>query len=96
VPEEEIKSIESVLTLVDGKIVYGAGEFSDLSPPPIPVLPEWSPVKTFGGYHAGNPVPAEAATPASSLRRARALLHRFSRPRQQQPFWGLGCECFAF
>src|SRR5205823_1594366 len=51
VPEEEIKAIESVLTVVDGKIVFGTNEFADLSPPPIPVLPEWSPVKEYGGYY---------------------------------------------
>ncbi len=39
VPEEEIKGIESVLTVVDGKVVYAAGHFSPLAPPPIPVLP---------------------------------------------------------
>ena len=43
VAEEEIKGIESVLTVVDGKVVYAAGH-SPLAPPPIPVLPEWSPV----------------------------------------------------
>ncbi|MFT3882425.1 MAG: amidohydrolase [Gemmatales bacterium] len=51
VPEEEIKSIESVLTIVDGKVVYGAAEFALLAPPPLPVLPDWSPVKAYGGYH---------------------------------------------
>src|SRR5471032_1354754 len=49
VPEEEIKGIESVLTLVGGKVVYGAGEFVKLAPPPLPVLPDWSPVKVYGG-----------------------------------------------
>ncbi|MGE5838303.1 MAG: amidohydrolase, partial [Deltaproteobacteria bacterium] len=44
VPEEKIKGIESVLTIVNGKIVFGAGEFGDLNLPPLPVLPEWSPV----------------------------------------------------
>lgn len=28
VPEEQIKQIESVLTIVDGKVVFGAGEFA--------------------------------------------------------------------
>ena len=51
VPDEEIKRIESVLTIVDGKIVYGANEFAQLAPPPVPILPEWSPVKEYGGYH---------------------------------------------
>src|SRR6476661_3441188 len=52
VPETEIKSIESVLTIVGGKIVYATGEFGTHDPEPIPVLPEWSPVKAFGGYGA--------------------------------------------
>src|SRR5881397_3002509 len=50
IPEEEIKRLESVLTIVGGKVVYGAGEFARLAPPPLPVLPEWSPVATYGGY----------------------------------------------
>jgi predicted amidohydrolase YtcJ len=50
VPEEEIKRIESVLTVVDGKIVYGAGDFTFLSPSLPPVSPSWSPVASYGGY----------------------------------------------
>jgi predicted amidohydrolase YtcJ len=52
IPEEDIKGLESVLTLVGGKPVYAAAEFKDLSPPPLPVSPEWSPVAAYGGYGA--------------------------------------------
>ncbi len=52
IPEEEIKALESVLTIVGGKPVYAAAEFKDLSPPPLPVSPEWSPVVAYGGYGA--------------------------------------------
>lgn len=52
VPDESIKGIESVLTLVGGKIVYGSGEFENFSPPPIPILPDWSPVNQYGGYYS--------------------------------------------
>lgn len=52
VPEERIKGIESVLTVVDGKIVHATDEFTPHAPPQIPVLPEWSPIKVFGGYGA--------------------------------------------
>src|SRR5262249_59515209 len=52
VPEEDIKHIESVLTVVSGNIVHATDEFSSYAPPPLPVLPEWSPVKVFGGYGA--------------------------------------------
>jgi predicted amidohydrolase YtcJ len=51
VPAPEIKRIESVLTIVGGKIVYAAGPFENLAPPPLHVAPEWSPVKKFGGYY---------------------------------------------
>ncbi len=50
IPEEEVKQIESVLTLVGGKVVYGTGEFERLAPPPLPVSPPWSPVAVYGGY----------------------------------------------
>ncbi len=50
VPDEEIKSIRSRLTITDGKIVYADSGFSTLAPPSLQVLPSWSPVKFFGGY----------------------------------------------
>lgn len=50
VPEEDIKGIESVLTVVGGNVVYSAGEFKSLAPAEIPVGPDWSPVTRFGGY----------------------------------------------
>lgn len=52
VPEKEIKNIESVITVVDGKIVYAVGDFRVYDQAPIPVLPEWSPIAVFGGYGA--------------------------------------------
>src|SRR5438477_699889 len=52
VAEEKIKGIESVLTIVGGKIVYAVQEFQNLDPAPLPVLPDWSPIKVYGGYGA--------------------------------------------
>src|SRR5690606_4608350 len=52
VPDESIKDIQSVLTIMDGRIVHAADEFGSHAPPAVPVLPEWSPVKVFGGYGA--------------------------------------------
>lgn len=49
-PEESIKWIESVLTVVDGKVVYASGEFDDLAPPGVLVLSDWSPVAKVPGY----------------------------------------------
>ena len=52
IPEDGIKGLESVLTIVGGKPVYAAAEFKAFSPPPLPVAPEWSPVAAYGGYGA--------------------------------------------
>jgi len=55
VPEEQIKKIESVLTVTNGRVVYAAGSFSALDPSDLPpVQPGWSPVKQFGGYVADS------------------------------------------
>lgn len=51
VPEEQIKDISAVLTVMDGRVVFGAQEYSPLAPPLPDILPAWSPVKHFGGYY---------------------------------------------
>jgi predicted amidohydrolase YtcJ len=61
--DSEIADTTSDLTIVGGKVVYGAGEFRSLdrSLPP-PAMPDWSPVRSFGGYGAwGEKGPARAA-----------------------------------
>lgn len=50
VRDEDILQLESVLTIVDGKVVYGAGAFSHLAPPIPEAIPAWSPVNFYGGY----------------------------------------------
>ncbi|MGE8339458.1 MAG: amidohydrolase [Flavobacterium sp.] len=47
---DDIRKIESVLTVVNGKIVYASAEYKDLNPEIPAVIPDWSPVKYFGGY----------------------------------------------
>jgi predicted amidohydrolase YtcJ len=109
VPEEEIKNIESVLTIVGGKIVHAADSFAPLAPPAVPVLPEWSPVKVFGGYgasldlakavRAGVPVHQHTAD-CNSHGCAQALQQLFAAAETAgnpyAGFFGLGCDCFAF
>lgn len=48
--ESEIQSIASVLTVMDGRVVYGAQDYQALSPALPEILPAWSPIKHFGGY----------------------------------------------
>jgi predicted amidohydrolase YtcJ len=51
--EAEIADTVAELTIVGGKVVYGAGRFAalDRNGPP-PAMPDWSPVRRFGGYAA--------------------------------------------
>jgi hypothetical protein len=44
VPDDDISKLESVLTVVQGHVVYGAGEYSALGPPPLAPSPSWSPI----------------------------------------------------
>jgi len=63
VPIDEVKNLESVLTMVGGKVVYAAGAYARLDPPPPPSLPDWLPVRHYGGYHrnAAGAMPALAS-----------------------------------
>lgn len=107
---DAIKSIESVLTVVGGKVVYGAAEFTPLGPAPIPVLPEWSPVREVPGHwRKAEPRVGQSAAPVASLAHqcsGPCGVHAHSHDRARRSnmpvsdhggFWGaLGCSCFAF
>jgi len=104
VPEEAIRDIESVLTIVGGKVVYGQAEFTSMGPPAIPVLPDWSPVtKVPGQYRAAPPQPlAKLPHQCQGACGVHAHAHDIAR-KSKVPvashggFWGaLGCSCFAF
>lgn len=90
VPEEEIRGIESVLTIVGGKVVYATGEFGSLAPPPLPVSPDWSPVGRYGGYHRGT------VAPATIHKGCACHTHRQVWSPKESRLWGIGCDCFAF
>jgi len=110
VSEEKIKEIESALTVVGGNVVYATSEFSSHTPPPLPVLPGWSPVKVFGGYgapldvkkaaRAGVPIPHQHNHTCTSHGCSHAwhqLVAGAETARNQfAGFFGLGCDCFAF
>ena len=110
--ENEIADRTSELTIVGGKVVYAAGDFAryDEGAPP-PAMPDWSPVRTFGGYAAwansdGTKEPALRRTPAMSCSCTnRCNIHghdhavAWSRKlliADLKSFWGaLGCACWA-
>ena len=95
VPDEEIKRLESVLTIVGGKPVYAAEEFSKLAPPLPPVLPEWSPIAAYGGYSKPADSPVAAHFHAGH---AHGQQHRHAGPRIDRGMidGGMGCLCWAF
>jgi predicted amidohydrolase YtcJ len=99
VPDEEIKHLESVLTILGGKIVYATEEFSKLAPPPLPVSPSWSPINEYGGYarrqrevvgasHSATCSHIETSAPGPAKSHHQVLGDR--------GLWSLGCDCFAF
>ena len=90
IPEEEIRGIESVLTILGGKVVYGAEEFGGIAPPPLPVSPDWSPVGPYGGYYRDAGAHALMHGECATHSHPRVWLPKESR------FRGIGCECFAF
>jgi hypothetical protein len=89
VPEEQIADITSVLTLLGGRAVHASGDFSDLAPPLPPPMPDWSPVRYYGGYQ-GRTEPASAA--AAVPHAGGVIAHRC----QSEPWGDIGCSCWAF
>jgi hypothetical protein len=110
--EGEIADTTSLLTVVGGKVVYGTGEFAsfDDSAPP-PAMPDWSPVRRFGGFAgwknaSGNGEAALQQVAAASCGCATACgVHGHAHARawtanaptsDLHGFWGaLGCSCWA-
>jgi predicted amidohydrolase YtcJ len=109
--EDEIADTTSLLTMVGGKIVYGSGDFGSLEEVKVPpAMPDWSPVRTFGGYGAW--ADSKAAGSASAHKFAmscgcanacavhghnHALAWSSRVPiADLKSFWGvLGCACWA-
>jgi predicted amidohydrolase YtcJ len=110
-PEDDIAHTSALLTMVGGKVVWGAGEFAPLddSTPP-PAMPEWSPVRRYGGYAAWRD---KARPQQTAVRQAAAACacanscnvhgHRHASAwasdlpvSDLRSFWGaLGCACWT-
>ncbi|UYX49976.1 amidohydrolase [Bacillus thuringiensis] len=99
VPEEEIKDLESLLTIMGGQVVYGNDDFKNLSPELPPASPDWAPtgVYGYGGANLAHNILSHDAHDHKS--------HRCSNPLHQHTHtvigkdgtkWGIGCTCFAF
>lgn len=108
VEEDDIRNLESVLTVLGGKVVYAGAEFKQDDPPIPPASPTWSPVKKFGGHwrasenrNAPSFQPLQNTSCAcSSSCHMHGHQHAWMADvpvSDKRSFWGaLGCSCFAF
>ncbi|SIT41113.1 putative TIM-barrel fold metal-dependent hydrolase [Paraburkholderia piptadeniae] len=111
-PEDDIASTVSDLTIVGGRVVFGAGAFADLDDnAPPPAMPDWSPVRRFGGFAAWKDLKGEgeaslqqiAATSCGCSNGCAVHGHDHARAWSNnapasdlRSFWGaLGCACWA-
>src|SRR6266545_4138228 len=108
--ESEIADTVSELTIVGGRIVYAAGNFASLDVSPPPAMPEWLPVRRFGGYAAwgdrGHDRMQRKQLDAACGCANACGVHGHDHGRawagtalvdDLKSFWGaLGCSCFAF
>ncbi len=91
VPDEQIRQIESVLTMVGGEVVHGSDEYAPLAPAMPPPSPGWSPVLKYGGY--GAPGYAPRTEPGAGAAGPGGVRHGH----RGRHLWGAaGCACFAF
>jgi predicted amidohydrolase YtcJ len=106
--ESEIAGISSLLTIVGGRIVFAAGQFASLDRPPPPAMPDWSPVRSYGGYGAwalqdGAALRLKAMTDCGCAHACQVHGHDHAAAwasavpaTDLQRFWGaLGCACWA-
>lgn len=90
VPADRIRAIESVLTLVGGRAVHASDCFRSLAPPPLPVLPEWSPVAKVAGHY---PSGLDGHTSGGAVGRCCSSAP-LGPDALSSPGWG--CSCWAF
>ena len=94
-----------MLTILGGKVVYGEGEFGPLAPDLPPVMPDWSPVATFGGYHRSKETATATALASACACSSTCRVHGHDHAAalgasvpagDVQSFWGVfGCGCWA-
>jgi predicted amidohydrolase YtcJ len=104
VPEDQIVHLSSVLTLLGGKVVHGSGDYAPLAPALPEPMPDWSPVRTFGGYQDRSRATTALLSQACGCASACAVhghdhaaaLGAAAPAADVQGFWGaFGCGCWA-
>lgn len=108
IKDEEIKDITSILTILNGKIVYASDIFKDLDSPLPPVSPDWSPVSIFHGYQHSQHSLLRTGHQNCSCNSHSHYLHNcdgiisnyLGLDQKKLPVftnpWAIGCGCFAY
>lgn len=98
VPDAQVKNLASVLTIVDGKVVYADATFKDHDPGEIKPSPDWSPGAVYPG-HQGTVCHDTSHRHGDHCQHSGA----FHSTKSEQQGWlkhpfgaGFGCDCFAF
>ncbi|MGA7326058.1 MAG: amidohydrolase family protein, partial [Rhodomicrobium sp.] len=89
IPAEEISTITSELTLLGGRPVFGKGQFAGLSPKPLPVTPNWLPIKNYPSYRTADAAASGKQMVAACM--ADAALPEIIGPDGGR--WSMGCLC---
>jgi predicted amidohydrolase YtcJ len=104
VAEAQIRQIVSLLTVVNGRVVYADGDYRKLDPPIPAPMPDWSPAN-YGSRYWKAPMAQAAMAAACGCASACAVhghTHAYTRQapvadEDRSGFWGaLGCACWAF
>ena len=92
VPSNRISQMSSMLTMVGGKVVYGAAGYAVLAPPPLAVAPSWLPINNFASFSRLSSVEDKDPT---GFKHAHAMIEE-AMPTivgaDGKP-WTIGCGC---
>jgi hypothetical protein len=94
------------IILVGGDVIHADQKHKDIAPPLPPPMPDWSPVRTFGGYQqrrieAVSPMQFAAACGCGSACKVHGHAHAVywaadAPSADAASFWGvMGCSCSA-
>lgn len=94
IAEESIKNITSMLTILGGQVVFAASEYSEWDQTKeLPVSPDWSPVRHYGGYYSQHRVCFCHGKQKASCDALFGVTEQEKTPLNP---WSLGCDCFAY
>ena len=102
VPEDQIRKIESVLTVMGGQIVHAKGPYRSMAPAPLPVNPDWSPVASARAAEEEGRYLAQAMRGPHACGHAHAdgdncagIAHAHSWIAGEGGMWSLSCNCMV-